>query len=56
MFVIVEWNRASGQPRVAYDTVYFDVDDAKSDAAELVQRTKTRHTVHQLNDELDEEG
>jgi hypothetical protein len=57
MFVIIEWNQASHQPKVAADEVYDTRDEAESFAAEMRAAMATigrreRFTVH----ELDEEG
>jgi len=60
MFVVLEWNQASGQPRVAVDDVFYDEQEAVALAADLTREAarvgrRERYTVHEL-DELDEGG
>lgn len=55
MYVVVEWNQASGQPRIAYNGDLFDREEDAEDCAEQL-REETRavgrreqHTVHPID-------
>jgi hypothetical protein len=61
MFVIIEWNQASHQPKVAADEVYDTRDEAESFAAEMRAAMATigrreRFTVHELVEEGTTDG
>ena len=60
MYVVLEWNQASGMPRVADDEVYDTVGpatEARDDYRKRVKKIGRReqYTVHSLDDE-EEEG
>lgn len=56
MFVVVEWNQASGRPSLVNSDVYDRRADAQEVADEALAYTKScgrreRYTVHELSDE-----
>lgn len=57
-YVVIEYNQASGQPRLASDDVYSSFGDAVQDAEHLVEETKRvgrreRYAVASLDIEWD---
>lgn len=38
-YVVLEFNQASGMPRTATDDVFFDADDARREARDLLAQT-----------------
>lgn len=56
MFVVIEWNQASHQPRVFGNEVYQDPDDARTVCEQATADAAPRreqYTVHQLGGEID---
>ena len=54
MVVILEWNQASGLPRVADDTIYDSEREALDEAARMTDAARPRnerYTVHHLDDD-----
>lgn len=56
MFVIIEWNQASHQPRLAADVVYDSAADAEEAAGPMRTEMagygrRERYTVHAVEDE-----